>query len=320
MDVPDTDLLEEKASIEYEQRVANERLHHSQAARANEIDGEVRRVSPTVAAFQFAVRVYEPFLKERMPHVDLDVHVVEGQAHSHRPLRLLSLGCGTGDAEVKLARQTSGVLQVTLVDLNPDLLEGAKRAAIAEGLHLEVKAADINEIQIPPDSYDFIVCRSSLHHFLELEFVLEQVNRGLAPQGEFLVSGEWIGRRGLQMYPETQRLAQSIFERLPPRLHLDAYTGATDSELPNIDHSVNSFEAIRSDEILPLLLDRLQPLEYVAYDGLVTPLLDFRYGPNYDMDSEEDRALVALITLMDIELIRSRVLNPTALSGIFTKK
>jgi SAM-dependent methyltransferase len=320
LDNKDEKFLEGKGSIGYQQRVANERLHHGRTAKANEVEGEVRRFVPTIAAFQYAMKVYEPFLKERMPHLDLDVHVIERQARSRRPLHLLSLGCGTGDAEIRLARQTSGMLRVTLLDLNPDLMEAARRAAATEGLPLQVKTADVNDAEIEPDCYDFIVCRASLHHFMRLEHALEQVNRGLASQGEFLVSGEWIGRRGLQMYPETERLAQSIFDKLPERLRLDAYTGEVDSVVPNIDHSVNSFEAIRSEEILPLLLDRLRPVEYVAYDGLVTPLLDFRYGPNYDMGDEEDRALAALITLMDVELIRSRVLKPTALTGIFNKR
>ena len=320
MEVPKSRAPETVTAADYAQRVANEQEHHAHIARANEAEGEVRRFVTPVGVFQFAMSVYAAFLKERMPTVDLDVHVVSRQRASPRPLRLLSLGCGTGDAEVKLIRETSGALQVTLLDLSPDLLEAARRAAAEEGFPLEVKAADVNEMEIPPGSYDFIVCRASLHHFLKLEHVLDQVNRGLAAQGQFLVSGEWIGRRGLQRYPDAQRMAQSIFDRLPARLRRDSYTGEIHSTLPDIDYSVNSFEAIRSEEILPLVLDRLRPLEYVVYDGLLTPLLDFRYGPNYDMSSEHDRTLAAMITLMDVELVRTGVLRPTALTGIFAKK
>ncbi len=69
-----------------------------------------------------------------------------------------------------------------------------------------------------------------------------------------------------------------------------------------------------------MLLDRFQADEYVAYDTLVTLFFDFRYGSNYDLNKDEDRAVVERITDLDIELLDTRQLRPTALCGIFSRK
>jgi hypothetical protein len=131
------------------------------------------------------------------------------------------------------------------------------------------------------------------------------------------VIGEWVGRNGLQLYPETERAAQAIFERLPERLRRDNYSGRIDSRVPNVDHSVNSFEAVRSEDIMPLLLRCFEPVEYVLYDAYVSLLLDFRYGPNYNLENPADRALVEEIVRGDREAIESGALRPTAMFGIY---
>ncbi len=304
----------------YQLRVETERAHHRKLAEASAVEGEVRRFSPKVPAFEHAMGLYGPWLTSRMPHLNLENFVLERQREAERSLKLLTLGCGTGDWEVGLARSSGKRLAVELVDLVPELLTAAQKVAERDGLAVSTRGCDVNRIEIPSGAYDFILCRSSLHHFIELEHVLDQVSRGLAPGGVFLVLGEWIGRKGLQIYPETEPLIQAFFRALPERLRRDAYTEQIRTAVPNMDHGVNSFEARRSDEILPLLLERLRPVEYVAYDAMVTPLLDFRFGPNYDLSRSDDRALIEGIVRMDMAVLEAGMMKPTALCGIFAAR
>ena len=74
---------------------------------------------------------------------------------------------------------------------------------------------------------------------------------------------------------------------------------------------------MRSEEILPLLEQYFTPVELVVYDAFMSLLLDFRYGPNYDVSRPDDRAIASLIAQMDMELIKAKALRPTALFGVF---
>ncbi|MBM3798396.1 MAG: hypothetical protein FJW31_31160 [Acidobacteria bacterium] len=92
-----------------------------------------------------------------------------------------------------------------------------------------------------------------------------------------------------------------------------------DQRHPNIDHSIDSFEALRSGEILPRTLEVFEPVEYVAYDPRVTLFFDFRCGLNYNLADKGDRAIVERLTALDIEYLEAGILRPTAMCGIFKR-
>ena len=46
-------------------------------------------------------------------------------------------------------------------------------------------------------------------------------------------------------------------------------------------------------------------------------LLDFRYGPNYDLTTSDDLAIAESLIRSDIAAIQSGMLRPTAMFGIF---
>ena len=216
-----------------------------------------------------------------------------------------------------IAREFPGKCQLTLVDLNRELLSEAAAFGKQHGIDVQIEPGDVNKYNITPGYYDLIVCRSSLHHFMMLERVLNEIRNGLTDDGDLLVIGEWIGRNGLQIYPETEKIANELFTALPARLRKNAYTGEVDKTHPNIDHSVDCFEAVRSEEILPALLEVFPRAEYVAYDALLTLFFDFRYGPNYNLDDEGDREIIQRITVLDVDYVQRNILRPTALFGIF---
>lgn len=303
---------------QYENRLRSEVAHYSRLLAGQTGSEPVQQIEPKVPAFEFAMRRYSDYVKSKMPTKgNLDEYVV-GRAHrSSRPVRLLSLGAGTGDWELKVARTACPAVEVILVDVNDDLMRGARTVAAEGGIPLCTRTEDVNAIRIEPGYYDFIVCRSSLHHFVELEHVLEQIRHGLVPEGEFLVIGEYIGRNGLMLYPETEAIAGRVFSTLPPRLRFNHYTKQVDESLPNFDHSQGNFEAIRSQDIMPLLMKDFSPVEFVTFDAFVSLLLDWRYGPNYDLTDSMDQAVVALITDLDVLAIANGILKPTALFGIF---
>ena len=51
---------------------------------------------------------------------------------------------------------------------------------------------DLNFVELPTNTYDFILCHGILHHLINLEHILYQINKSLKPNGLFLVY-EYIG-------------------------------------------------------------------------------------------------------------------------------
>ena len=297
----------------YQERVKNEIKHYSSYLKSH--GEEVLRIEPTVSAFGWAMRVYGPDINQKGLG-DYPGRVL-ARVESQSETALASLGCGTGDWELDLVRRSGGRLRTVLYDLNADLLNNVSRETREAGLPLTALEIDVNRIELEPSSLDFVLFRSSLHHFVELEHIFAQVRAALKPGGEVFVLGEVVGRNGLQLYPDTEDYLNRVFRELPTRLRKNQYTGEIDERVPNIDHSVNSFEAVRSQDIFPLLMENFRPVEYAAIDAIISPLLDFRYGPNYDLTREEDRALASIIGETDRLLTQSHVLKPTALHGIF---
>jgi ubiquinone/menaquinone biosynthesis C-methylase UbiE len=301
----------------YQERLKNELATHSGFLVGRESESDVVRFAPNVPAFDYAMQLYGSYVAQHMPNINVQDYIQARSAMLGRPSLVMSLGCGTGDWEFDVARKAKGSIEFELVDINEHNMSMAKTTAVAENVPMKTIVADVNRIQLEPVHYDFVLCRSSLHHFLDLEHVFSQIRLALAPGGAFIVIGEWVGRNGLQRFPETEQVAKALFDSLPDRLRKNSYTGEIDKVVPHIDHSATSFEAIRSEEIMPLILRYFEPVEYVLFDAFVSMFLDFRYGPNYDLGKEEDRSIAERIVRSDIDHIEKGTLRPTAMFGIF---
>jgi len=93
----------------YEQRIANEISHYKALLLDAQVeDGKaLQREIPRVAAYDLAMQLYQPFILARMPHANQDRYVME-RLERAGSLRLVSLGCGSGDWEIDLAIRSGG--------------------------------------------------------------------------------------------------------------------------------------------------------------------------------------------------------------------
>jgi len=306
--------------IKYRIMIRNEKKHYSNLLHQQKKSDKIQKIEPKIDAFAHAYKLYNPYLVSKMPHYDTAKYVLELAKSKSETLRVLSLGSGTADWEIGLLEKEPQKLEFEIVDINEELLDGAKNYAEKHQMKLKTIVADINKIQLKESFYDIVIVQSSLHHFIELEHIFHQINRSLVNGGEFIVIGEVIGRNGERLFLETKEVAQKIFDILPDKFRYNHYTKKIDSEVPDIDHSKNSFESIRSEEVLPLLLQFFKPKEYVTSDAFLSLLLDFRYGPNYNLNDNPDRSLVEMITNLDLYYISNSILKPVCLFGIFCKK
>ena len=93
----------------------------------------------------------------------------------------LDAACGTGRFAAFLARRGH---QVIGVDSSPDMLAHARRRVPDGEFHL----ARLDQLPLPDDSVDVIVCALALVHVPRLQPVLAEFARVLRPGGDLVIS------------------------------------------------------------------------------------------------------------------------------------
>ena len=122
----------------------------------------------------------------------------------------LDLGCGTGSLSLVLAGLG---WNVTGIDLSPAMIDraGAKAEAAATGPRIQFVVGDAAFPQMPPRTYDLIICRHVLWTLPDPAGVLERWTALLKPGGRLvLVEGSWQTGAGLH--------SDDVLEMLPATL------------------------------------------------------------------------------------------------------
>jgi len=95
---------------------------------------------------------------------------------------VLDIGCGTG---VFLGELVTRFPEVTGLDLSLDMLEAVPEA-VARRCHL--LCGPIESADLPPGTFDAVVCRGVLHHVADLETTLLKIFSLLRPGGVLVFS------------------------------------------------------------------------------------------------------------------------------------
>jgi ubiquinone/menaquinone biosynthesis C-methylase UbiE len=149
------------------------------------------------------------------PAVDWLEYAVTHYYAQRRPVaRCLSLGCGEGELERTLASRDFFV-HCDAYDIAAGAINLARQAASTMGLDtINYQVADVNQLELPENSYDAIFANSALHHFSNLEGVYSQIRRALKPEALF-ISNEYIGPTRFQ-FPRRQVEAMNATLALLP--------------------------------------------------------------------------------------------------------
>ncbi len=114
--------------------------------------------------------------------------LVERALGSAAPMRILDLGCGTGEMALAIARASPAV-QLIGVDGDPDVLERAAAKARAEGVELELHEALADRLPLADASADCVVSTLMFHHLVPStkRAALAEARRVLVPGGRLLI-------------------------------------------------------------------------------------------------------------------------------------
>jgi ubiquinone/menaquinone biosynthesis C-methylase UbiE len=101
-------------------------------------------------------------------------------------MNLLDLGCGPGIVTAALAPDLK---EVVAYDLTPEMLDQARqRCAKAALKNVRFEVGRAEQLPFEKESFDAVVTRLTIHHFLDPQRVLNEVVRVLRPKGKLVVA------------------------------------------------------------------------------------------------------------------------------------
>lgn len=113
------------------------------------------------------------------------------QAATPADAEVLDLGCGTATLSI-LAKQQNRGARVAAVDIDPKILDIARRKADREKVDIEFHEASVAELPFPDASFDRVLSCLVFHHLArdKKHATLEQSFRVLKPGGEIHIA-DW---------------------------------------------------------------------------------------------------------------------------------
>jgi len=232
-------------------------------------------------------------------------------------IEAVSIGAGNCQLEIRLARelQAKGInnFRIDCLDVNPHMLERGERIAQQAGLteKFGFLNVDINDWKVEKRRYTACIANHSLHHFLELEGLFTKVRESLVSDGVFLVN-DMVGRNGHRRWPEALVHAKQIWEEMPDRYKYNHRLKRFRPQYVDFDFSKSGgFEGIRAQDILPLLLEFFYFEVFAAFGNIIDRFIGRAFGPNFKVESEEDRAFIDRVAELDDRLIDEGIVKPT---------
>lgn len=137
--------------------------------------GDARRVwEASAGQYDQAAETFEPFA-EWLAELCL----------LHEGMDVLDVGCGTGISALVAARHVGSGGRVVGLDASRRMIEVAREKALATGcLHLRFMVCAAENICLPDDSFDAVICNFSLHLFGDEPGALREMTRVAKPAGK----------------------------------------------------------------------------------------------------------------------------------------
>ena len=237
-----------------------------------------------------------------------------------RCVRFLSIGSGNCDVEIEIASKLLAAGQprfvIDCLELNDAMLARGQLAAGSQGVfeQLDFITADFNQWS-PTREYDGVIAIEALHHVVNLEGLFAGIKQSLTRTGYFVIS-DMIGRNGHMRWPEALPVIHEFWRKLPPSYRYNHQLRRYEESFEDWDCSQEGFEGIRSQDILPLLIETFHFKQFVAYANVIAPFVDRSFGHNFDAAAAWDRAFIDEVHRRDEELLLRGTIKPTQMLAI----
>jgi SAM-dependent methyltransferase len=171
--------------------------------------------------------------------------------------------------------------------------------------------ADLNFVELPVARYDVVWSSSCLHHVINLEHLLGQVERTLRPGGLFAVH-DYVGERCFQYSPARLARIAEVLRDVPARWRW----GGIERIEPPAPESLSVFCGMRPGALLPIAAERFD-LVHEGRTGALFPL-----GLKIDLAgiAREEPSLLARLEQADRDACHDPATPPSGVYAVVRKR
>lgn len=234
----------------------------------------------------------------------------------------LSVGAGNCDTEVRVAKllKAEGLAEFVIecLDMNPHMLRRGREMAGREGVaaNLAFVNGDFNKWW-RTKQYTGIMANQSLHHVVNLERLFDEIRDALHPPG-FFIASDVIGRNGHQRWPEALREVHKFWQELPAEYRYNRQLDRYEELYQNWDCSLEGFEGIRAQDVLPRLLERFDFRLFIGFANVIDVFIDRAFGHNFKADQPWDRSFIDRVHAFDEQSLQDGSLTPTHMLAVMS--
>lgn len=245
------------------------------------------------------------------------------QLNSSRELLFVSLCSGNCEREIGFAKrlldQNIQNFRFECFEINPSMLERGRKLASTNDVlsYFNFVNADVNFLNFN-SKVDIVLAFQCLHHLVELEDIFNEIKLKLDDDGYFIYQ-DMIGRNGHQRWPECKAIVDELWSSLPSKYKYNHLLKRQEELFGDWDCAQDSFEGIRAQDILPLLIDYFHCEFFIYWGGVIDVFIDRTFGPNFDITNSADLQFIDQVEAINIEKMSSGLIKPTQAFGVLTK-
>lgn len=173
--------------------------------------------------FDWLTPLYDPLIRFAMREDEVKQRLVD-QARIQPGMTVLDLGCGTGTLAL-LVKRSHPTARVVGLDVDPKVLEIARRKLAGANADVELREGRIEEADLEPGSLDRVLTTLVLHHMTTEEKLaaLGAARRALRPGGELHVADfgppgsalMWLLSLPVRLFDGSNRTTPNFAGKLP---------------------------------------------------------------------------------------------------------
>jgi SAM-dependent methyltransferase len=285
------------------------------AQNASERSGATLAAAPASAWLEAEARAAT--LVRRTTGAGLGDHLM-AELGARSGARMLAIGAGASGVAIDVTVRVPGTA-LTCIDSKVEWLAPERQRARDLGLKAHFAALDLETVDLEPAAFDLVFCHATLHRVIELEALVNQIERTLR-RGGVLVIIDVVTRNGYSMWPETREIVQAIWTTLPSRFRLNhtAYgTALIDDQIWEPDPPPGGVRTSRPEDIVRVVKSRFSTRHFVPYFSLSRRFFDSMYGPNYNLAVPLDKAVFDWIWALDVHYLATKRLRPETFFGVY---
>ncbi|WP_299118665.1 methyltransferase domain-containing protein [uncultured Winogradskyella sp.] len=237
-------------------------------------------------------------------NLSIEEHTVNQFLKDKQNLKMLSLGSGECSSELLFAEH-SNFKAIICSDIAEKRLNKAEKIAKEKGLdNIRFQIQDANKLSEIEDQFDIIYFKASLHHFRNIEYLLENKIKPLLKNDGFLIIDEFVGPTRLQ-FPKHQikainKALQLIPKPFRKRYKLNLYKNKVYG--PGLARMIlaDPSECVDSSSIIPAIHRHYSTVYEVGYGGNILTLTLKDIAHHFiDLNDEKEEILNQLFDFED---------------------